>query len=250
MQRMKLGPVLLTLLSICAAAQVREATDAPAIKLQPVPADIQRRSQTLHAALKPTAAAWVTQQAKFEEQQSTLNLNALEAAIRQRFGASLAGADVDALVFAVLAEAAEDQDTDLQTAMQEMEAQTQAKQSLRGLLTAVNAALASSGKNMGNAKCTTAFCQALPVRLAQIADQTARISRPVRLQVPSNLTYGQLGALQSQVSNSLDSINEMSEMSSMRLQMAMDRRSKFVETLSNVLKSVNDTSSAIISNMK
>jgi hypothetical protein len=250
MQRMKLAPVLLLLLSVGAGAQVREATNTTSIKLQPVPLEIQRRSQSLHAALKPSAAAWVTQQAKFEGQQSALNMNALEAAVRQRFGGSLARADIDALVFAVLAEAEEDEDTDLESAMQEMQAQTQAKQSLRDLLNALNQAIASAGKNMGNAKCTTAFCQALPARLAEIASQTARMPKPVRLEMPSNPTFGQLGSLQSQLSNSLDSMNEVSEMSSMRLQMAMDRRSKFIETLSNVLKSIGDTSSAIVSNMK
>lgn len=47
-----------------------------------------------------------------------------------------------------------------------------------------------------------------------------------------------------------DSMNEMSEMTSMRLQMAMDRRSKFVEALSNIMKKMSDTDSSIIQNMK
>jgi len=45
-------------------------------------------------------------------------------------------------------------------------------------------------------------------------------------------------------------MNEMSEMTSMALQMAMDRRSKFVEALSNVLKSINDAQQQIVANMK
>ncbi len=43
---------------------------------------------------------------------------------------------------------------------------------------------------------------------------------------------------------------EMGEMMSLRLQMAMDRRSKFISTLSNLLKKQRDTEKAIIQNMK
>lgn len=38
--------------------------------------------------------------------------------------------------------------------------------------------------------------------------------------------------------------------SSLRLQMAMDRRSKLIETLSNVLKKIGDTDSSIVGNLK
>jgi hypothetical protein len=48
----------------------------------------------------------------------------------------------------------------------------------------------------------------------------------------------------------LDSMSEMGETESLRLQMALDRRSKFMETLSNLLKKESDTSSAIIQNIK
>ena len=47
-----------------------------------------------------------------------------------------------------------------------------------------------------------------------------------------------------------DSMSEMGEMESLRLQMAMDRLSKMMSTLSNVLKKANDTNDAITSNKK
>jgi hypothetical protein len=43
---------------------------------------------------------------------------------------------------------------------------------------------------------------------------------------------------------------DISEMTSMRLQMAMDSRSKFLQTLSNVMKSISDTTSQITKNLK
>jgi hypothetical protein len=48
----------------------------------------------------------------------------------------------------------------------------------------------------------------------------------------------------------LDSMSEMGEMESLRLQMAMDRLSKFMNTLSNLLKKFSDTASGIVQNLK
>jgi hypothetical protein len=52
------------------------------------------------------------------------------------------------------------------------------------------------------------------------------------------------------VKNKLDSLSEMGQMESLRLQMAMDRLSKFMQTLSNLLKKQSDTASAIVQNLK
>lgn len=48
----------------------------------------------------------------------------------------------------------------------------------------------------------------------------------------------------------LDSMPEMGEMESLRLQMAMDRRSKMISMLSNLLKKISDTSQSITQNLK
>lgn len=48
----------------------------------------------------------------------------------------------------------------------------------------------------------------------------------------------------------LDDMNEMSEMTSLRLQMMMDRRSKFISTLSNIMKKISTTQDTIVQNLK
>lgn len=53
-----------------------------------------------------------------------------------------------------------------------------------------------------------------------------------------------------QLKNDLDSMSEMGEMESLRLQMAMDRMSKMMSTLSNLLKKISDTSQSITQNIK
>ena len=52
------------------------------------------------------------------------------------------------------------------------------------------------------------------------------------------------------IKQDLDSKSELSELESLRLQMAMDRLSKMMSTLSNLLKKISDTSSGIAQNLK
>jgi hypothetical protein len=52
------------------------------------------------------------------------------------------------------------------------------------------------------------------------------------------------------VKDSLDSLSEMGETESLRLQMAIDRLSKLMSTLSNLLKKVGDTADSITQNLK
>jgi hypothetical protein len=60
----------------------------------------------------------------------------------------------------------------------------------------------------------------------------------------------ELDAATDELKAALDSMNELSEQQSLRLQMAMDRVSKAQETLSNLLKKLNDTEKSIIQNIK
>jgi hypothetical protein len=52
------------------------------------------------------------------------------------------------------------------------------------------------------------------------------------------------------IKSDLDTMGEMGEMESLRLQMAMDRLSKMMSTLSNLLKKISDTTSQITQNLK
>jgi hypothetical protein len=54
----------------------------------------------------------------------------------------------------------------------------------------------------------------------------------------------------STVPNRQDSMSEMGEMEALRLQMAMDRLSKLMSTLSNLLKKASETASGITQNIK
>jgi hypothetical protein len=252
------------------AVQYRETS----LEVRPIPSELASRNVKLQNLLQPSVKSWVESQARIELQRPNLDLSALEAAIRGRFGSALAsgqhpaaasattgkgsggsvgspaGGDIEELAFVVLMQATQDQDNDLQQIMNEVRAQTKAKQFLREQMQIVNTDVANSARQQSNTPCTTPACQQLAKQASEIARLTAQTKKPVQINGNRPITYGDLKSIQSNLQGSLDSMNEMSEMTSMRLQMAMDRRSKFVETLSNILKKMSDTSDAIVANLK
>ena len=99
--------------------------------------------------------------------------------------------------------------------------------------------------------------------MAHPADPTPRLSPPANpnpLTSPAVLlgtarpTTGNLpfstDHLEETVKDKLDSLSEMGETESLRLQMSMDRVSKMMQTLSNLLKKMTDTASGLVRNIK
>jgi hypothetical protein len=89
------------------------------------------------------------------------------------------------------------------------------------------------------------------LHLAKSAIQAARAARPPRAQAAAvRATSDELEAAVADVKRELDSLSELGETESLRLQMAMDRMSKLMSTLSNLLKKASETSSQITQNLK
>ncbi len=66
----------------------------------------------------------------------------------------------------------------------------------------------------------------------------------------TDVVVGKLDTGLKEAAPKLDSLSEMGEMESLRLQMAMDRVAKMMSTLSNLLKKISDTASTISHNLK
>jgi hypothetical protein len=58
---------------------------------------------------------------------------------------------------------------------------------------------------------------------------------------PDDVTKVKIDSAIDKAKSDLDSMSELGEMESLRLQMAMDRMSKMMSTLSNLVKKVSDT---------
>jgi hypothetical protein len=249
---------------------VRTPTIQTQMEPRPIPPEMTQRFQTLHSSLQPSVKSWVEQQAQSMAQQSAPNMTALEAAIRTRFSnprpsrqanspatggnvtvmGNLQGVDIEALEFLVLMQAAQDADKDLKNIMAEVQKHNQQKQALRQLLDATKQAKSQSANSAPSAVCATPACQSLLGQARQLSASAGQLPHPVRLPATEHLTNADVAAIQQQAQDNLDSMNKMGETDSLRLQMAMDRMSKMMTTLSNLLKKVSDTSSSVVQNLK
>jgi hypothetical protein len=241
-----------------AAQQHTEAVAAqPQTKIPEVPAEMARRIAALQSSMQPSAKAWVEQQAHAESQKPTSpDAPSIEAAVYNRFpalntrGSSVKAGDINALVAIVMMQTLTDSEKDLQNMMSQMQTITDAKQKLRDLLSQTQAEIKSNETTDAKDTCQTALCKSLPSTVGEISSATANLQNPVRILVPAKPTFADLRTLPAQFQTSLDSLNDISQAQQMKIQMLMDQRSKLIETMSNLMKSISDTQSTIIQNIK
>lgn len=175
-------------------------------------------------------------------------------------GLSFGEVDIDALVALVMMETSKEVEDELKAQLAEMQALTAAKQAQRAIIRKVGADIghnAQSGREQlafapGGCFANVADCLAFaPPHDADIAFARALSSRgtaSVTTAVPA--TLADLQSVADGLRARLDSMNEMSETQSMRLQMMMDRRAKLIEALSNILKKIEATQEGIVANLK
>ena len=89
----------------------------------------------------------------------------------------------------------------------------------------------------------------------KLADARALLARAQQVRAnyaarPGQPSNAELDASIDELKNKLDSLPEMGEMDQLKLQMLMDRTSKAQATLSNLLKKISDTQSAVVKNIK
>jgi hypothetical protein len=131
--------------------------------------------------------------------------------------AGLAGIDVSEAAFFVMMMATKDMDDDIRAIMAEIKSVNAAKQTLRALIKDFNTWISAEMSKHPDSQ--------------DIDNDTVR-------SVLAGLNFY------------LDEMNEMSERIYSRLQMTMDRRSKFIETLSNIMKRDSLTQDIIAQNLK
>jgi hypothetical protein len=160
-----------------------------------------------------------------------VRLGVLESAlvpVEVRINPSVGGAsggDVEALAFTVMMAAATSARQDLESILEAVKAINDAKEKVR-------AALDKKGS-------------ARPQRSGP-----STLDFEAMFHLMATLYARQLTVESDALLGDLDSMSEMGEMESLRLQMAMDRLSKLMSTLSNLLKKASDTSSQIVQNLK
>jgi hypothetical protein len=191
--------------------------------------------------------------------------------------AGISGMDASEAAFLVLAMATKDMDDDLRMIMAEIKATNAAKQKLRDQIKALNEwiseAMGESGghpkssdidntKVSGKPPATAARTQPAkvpPVRTASLQTASSPVIRLEYVKAPtirplpprnSDVAVSILKSLLDEIKDQLDGLNELSEMTSLRLQMTMDRRSKFISTLSQMMKKTSTTQDILVQNIK
>jgi putative addiction module CopG family antidote len=167
--------------------------------------------------------------------------------------------DIDALVILVLMNATKDMDEDLKMIMAEVKAMTAAKAKLRELITRVNRDVANNAGQRESKRPLTFTSGGMGSERAYHNAQTPfpdpNAESGVKL-VQSDLHRAKidsveiLESIRDELKGKLDGMNEISEMTSLRLQMIMDRRSKFMSTLSNIMKKISRTQDTLAENLK
>lgn len=169
------------------------------------------------------------------------NYNNLNQQVLSRKAKAYAGiysitgeADIQALVFLVLMQATKSANEDIRAIMEKVKSDNEKKKKLRE-------AQETLSKNQA-------------ISLGQYDSINLALIKPViKQQVAvnqSNISRQDIKSLAEKVSRDLDSMNEMSEMNSLRLQIAMDRLSKMQSSLSNILKKIDSTQNQIVQNLK
>jgi putative addiction module CopG family antidote len=172
---------------------------------------------------------------------------------------SMDGSDIMAMAFIVMMEATKSAQEDLRTIMAGVKAINAAKSAQRDLISKIGHDIAENA-GQRNGKPSLKFTSRgvgsedgyhrMP--MAHPDPESPGGLRRVR----TNMHKGRikdvcvLCAIRDELKNQLDSMSEMGEMESLRLQMAMDRLSKLMSIASNILKKISDTQGSIITNLK
>lgn len=169
---------------------------------------------------------------------------------------NLSGLDIDSMVQLVMMEAAQDSQKDMKDMLDQMQQEQERKKALRDLISAAHAR-ADELKMKLQTRPPRASRKATESKTVEIVPAQGLLLPAVQLPAVQytkdaigKLSVADLQKAIDDLQSDLDSMNELSEMTSLRLQMMMDRRSKFITTLSNIMKKIDTTSETIVQNMK
>jgi hypothetical protein len=220
------------------------------IVVQPVPRPMANRYSRLQARLKPSARAWLEQQARIARGNTALNLPATETAIRSRFRVLPGSPAVDQGVFIVVMMMADQSARDIPGIAAQVNRLKDAKQKVVGLMSDVQQERAGNPRGNSDLPCRSTVCQSLAGRARAASDEAARAGHPIRLTTAEPLTYARLSQFETALGAATTDLDSFGEMEQLRLQMLMDQRAKYFETASNILKKIGQTDDGIVESMK
>lgn len=158
---------------------------------------------------------------------------------------SMNGQDIEALAFLVMMQAAKSAQEDLKAIMAKVKAINVQKAKQRELLSKMQQQRTMTAIQLDSFKLLQN--RTLALQQGRNADSIKIVRSSGRNQ---QVSKADIDAMKDKLKSDLDSMSEMGEMESLRLQMAMDRMSKTMSTISNLLKKISKTADDIVQNLK
>ena len=158
---------------------------------------------------------------------------------------SMNGQDIEALAFLVMMQAAKSAQEDLKAIMAQVKSINEQKAKQRELLSKIQQQRTMTAIQLDSFKLLQN--RTLALQQGRNADSIKFVRSSGR---NKQVSKAEMDAMKEKLKNDLDSMSEMGEMESLRLQMAMDRMAKYESTISNLLKKISKTSDDIIQNLK
>ena len=217
-----------------AAAPLRLAV-AP--KLGPV---AQQRVVAAVPKLGPRSRDLVAREAARIVRTGDVSEGAMRSAIQNADLGVLGSSDIDALMTLIMMQTAKEADDELREQMAAMKAELEQKKTERDHLNAVKGQQAVLAGRVTAAR----VAGAAPV---------VNIPPPPPPRFTLSPGPGSLSALDDDLAElqaQKDSLGELGEEQQLRMQMLMDRRTKAIETLSNLMKKFSETAGTIVGNLK
>ncbi|MFN8290482.1 MAG: hypothetical protein U0U70_09505 [Chitinophagaceae bacterium] len=240
MRNLILPLLAVTALSLQAAAQEQASPEAEAFFTKAM------------SQINPRHTAWVK---KTAADMQANRFAADSARVRARNYAqpgNLPDADIEALVFLVLMQASKSAQEDLKAIMAQVKAINNAKAKQRQVMETLKqrqAAVASKRTGETGSNWPPKDFEK-EIRRADSLNRLTGLKFAGQSRYTTPGTKAELDNMVDTMKRDLDSLNEMGEMESLRLQMAMDRLSKLMSTLSNIMKKISKTQDTIIQNLK
>lgn len=213
-----------------------------------IPPEAEVFYQQAMKEIKPIHASWIKKTGNNVKTQDEAMIARAVADYAKPI--NLNNQDILAITYLVMIEAAKIAREDLKAIMEEMNKINKAKEKLRG----IEEELKGSNTAISRKKFDSLKTESATIVYTSQNENKESTTVPVKDRIPT-LTTPQVGSkelssFRDTVKNRLDSLSEMGEMESLRLQMAMDRLSKLMSTLGNIMKKVSDTGAGITENLK
>ncbi len=211
------------------------------IVAQPMPSpEADSLFTRMMSKINPRHVQWVRTTATQANRQN-LGLDSILALSARHFvtpGANNNSSDIEAIAFLVLMQATKESQEDLKAIMDKVKAINESKQKLR-----------TAESSLKNSQAAVSRAQLDSFRLL-LTKTPAVKPKPAAANRMTPVTRQEINDMAGKISQELKSLNEMNEMEALRLQMAMDRQSKTISTVSNLLKKVSQTADTVIQNLK